>query len=391
MSAGSLHLARFDAIIVAAGRGERAALGAPKQFAMLGGQPVLRWSVEAFARHPRCVSIIVVIPDQPEALQQAQSALAHLEVRFVTGGATRQQSVANGLEHAQAEMVLVHDAARPGLDSVMIDRLLAAFDESVTVGAVPALDVADTLAKRADAMLGATVDRSTLVHVQTPQAFRTASLRQAHAAATGDHSTDDAQMVRANGGQVALVEGDHRLTKITHAGDLERVSNMLCPRTAEQLRTGLGYDVHRLVPGDGILLGGVLLPCDRRLDGHSDADVLLHAITDALLGAIADGDIGSHFPPSDPRWRGADSAAFLRHACQLTAAQNGVIQHVDATVIAERPKVGPFRDAIRQSIAEIMQLRLSAVSIKATTTERLGFTGREEGIAVQAIATISRR
>lgn len=382
----------FHAVIVAGGRGERAGLSVPKQYAMLGDKPVLRWSAEAMLAHPACAGLTVVIPAGDEARALADAALTGLKWAAVTGGATRQESVAAGLagldDHA-ATLVLIHDAARPGLDAAMIDRLLAVFADPTVGGAVPVLPVADTLA-RSGAALGDVVDRSALVRVQTPQAFRLPAIRAAHAGWQGEAASDDAQMIRAMQGRVAMVEGRRELEKVTHQGDLEQVQAMLCPApraTAWRTVVGMGFDVHRLIEGDGVWLGGVLIPHNRKLEGHSDADVLLHAITDAVLGAIGDGDIGQHFPPSDPQWRGASSDRFLAHACVLVSDRAGRIDHVDATVMCEAPKVGPHREAIRERIATIMSLPVARVSIKATTTERLGFTGRGEGIAAQAVVT----
>ena len=384
----------FHALIVAAGRGERAGLDLPKQFADLGGKPVLRWSAEAFAAHPACVGLTVVVAPDTEARGLAAAALEGLAVTLVDGGDERQQSVAAGLAALddRAALVLVHDAARPGLDGVVIDRLLDAFSDMNVAGAVPVLAVADTLARSADG-LGETVDRQGLVRVQTPQAFRLAALRDALSAWDKGPATDETQVVRAAGGRVALVEGSRLLDKITRPGDLEHMAVLLgagdSAVTSWRQAVGMGFDVHRLIPGDGVWLGGVLVPHDRKLEGHSDADVALHAITDALLGAIGEGDIGQHFPPSDPQWRGAASDRFLSHAAALADAKGGRIDHVDCTIICEAPKVGPQRDAVRASIAAILNLPLDHVSIKATTTERLGFTGRGEGIAAQAVVSVA--
>ncbi|MFM6854861.1 MAG: bifunctional 2-C-methyl-D-erythritol 4-phosphate cytidylyltransferase/2-C-methyl-D-erythritol 2,4-cyclodiphosphate synthase [Sphingopyxis sp.] len=418
----------FDALIVAAGRGERARLDMPKQYAPLGDRAVLRWSVDAFLAHPQCASLSVIISEDDGARAAANAALAGLlddvRIHLVIGGETRQQSVANGLagrNSAAAPITLVHDAARPGLNSRMIDALLAPFADGGVDGALPALDVADTLALHAGlaattktataaptssaphALLGETVDRSTLVRVQTPQAFRTARLLAAHGAAqaTGaPAATDDAQMVRQSGGRVVIVPGHVRLDKITHQGDLENMARILDVQAPGNMQAlghlppwrhvaGTGYDVHRLVPGDGMWLCGLFVPYDRRLDGHSDADVALHALTDAVLGAIGAGDIGSHFPPTQAQWRGASSDQFLAHACTLVRARGGVIDHVDVTIICEAPKIGPHRDGMRARLAEIMAVPIDFVSVKATTTERLGFTGRQEGIAAQAVASVA--
>lgn len=389
----------FHALIVAAGRGERAGLDLPKQFADLGGRAVLRWSAEAFARHPACVGLTVVVAPDAEARGLAAAALDGLGAVLVDGGVERQHSVAAGLASldARAALVLVHDAARPGLDAAVIDRLLAAFADADVEGAVPVLAVADTLVRGALAghgdSLGETVDRSGLVRVQTPQAFRLGALRAALAAWDKGPATDETQVVRAAGGRVALVAGSRCLDKITQPGDLEFMAGVLggegdAAVTSWRHAVGMGFDVHRLIPGDGVWMGGVLIAHDRKLEGHSDADVVLHAITDALLGAIGEGDIGQHFPPSDPQWRGAASDLFLAHARGLAEGKGGRIDHVDCTVICEAPKVGPHRAAIRARVAEILALDVDQVSVKATTTERLGFTGRGEGIAAQAVVSV---
>ena len=371
------------AIIVAAGKGERAGSSLPKQYVPIGGTPVLAHSIAAFARHPGIDRIVVVIGGGQEA--HARAALEGFSVdALVVGGAERQDSVAAGLAAAgDADLVLIHDAARPFLPTAVIDRLLDALASSD--GAVPALPVVDTLA-RDDGALGDVVDRNRLVRVQTPQAFRTAALRAAHAQWTGNAATDDAQMVRAAGFQVAVVEGHTMLEKITRPADFDEAERRLSHRMI--VRTGSGYDVHRLVQGGELWLCGVRLDHSHGLSGHSDADVALHALTDALLGALGDGDIGSHFPPSDPQWRGAASHRFVEHAAALIARAGGRIDHVDVTIICEAPKIGPHRAQMRGVVAQMLNIPVSRVSIKATTTERLGFTGRGEGIAAQAIATI---
>lgn len=369
------------AIIVAAGTGVRSGSAVPKQYALLGGKAVLAHSFAALSGHPGIDHVVVVIgAGQVAALQDAVGA-----VEYVIGGATRRMSVLAGLEALGADFdrVLIHDAARPFLSAAVIDRLIAALDDHD--GAVPALPVADTLA-RGDVALGETVARDSLHRIQTPQAFRYAAALQAHRNWTGDEPTDDAQMVRAGGGAVALVEGDSMLEKITHPADFAAAEARLA--ATMRSRTAIGFDVHRLEVGEELWLGGVLIPHDKGLSGHSDADVALHAITDALLGTIAAGDIGTHFPPSDPQWRGADSAQFLQHAASLITARGGVIDFIDLTLICEAPKIGPHRSAMRDRIAALLQLSADQVSIKATTTERLGFAGRGEGIAAQAAATV---
>jgi 2-C-methyl-D-erythritol 4-phosphate cytidylyltransferase/2-C-methyl-D-erythritol 2,4-cyclodiphosphate synthase len=375
-------MGKTAALIVAAGQGVRAGTAIPKQFALLAGKPMLAHSYAALSSHPAIDQVVVVIGAGQEALLAA--ALELQAPRYVVGGATRRESVANGLAALDAERVLIHDAARPFLSSAVIDALLAALDTSE--GALPALPVADTLARGGEA-LGDTIPRDGLVRVQTPQAFHLTTIIEAHRRWPADReATDDAQMVRALGRAVALVPGDPMLEKITHPGDFAAAEARLA--ATMRVRTAQGYDVHRFAGGEELWLGGILIPHSKGLSGHSDADVALHAITDALLGTIGAGDIGMHFPPSDPQWRGAASARFLEHAAGLLAAQGGVIDFIDLTIICEAPKIGPFRDAIRASIAAILQLPASRVSVKATTTERLGFTGRGEGMAAQAIATV---
>jgi 2-C-methyl-D-erythritol 4-phosphate cytidylyltransferase/2-C-methyl-D-erythritol 2,4-cyclodiphosphate synthase len=371
------------ALIVAAGRGERLG-GAPKQYLPLGGKALLAHSIDACLAHPGIDSVQVVIgAGQDEAYRAAIGDRALPAP--VIGGATRRDSVLAGLAAiARAGRVLIHDAARPFLPAAVIDRLLAALDASE--GAVPVLAVADSLAYGGEA-LGAAVPRAGLVRVQTPQAFRTEAIVRAHRLWPADReATDDAQVARAAGILVATVAGDALLDKITWEDDVIAAKARLA--TALTTRTAMGFDVHAFTAGAGIRIGGIDIAHDRALAGHSDADVALHALTDALLGTIGAGDIGSHFPPSDARWRGADSAIFLTHARDLVVAAGGRIDHVDVTIICEAPKVGPHREAIRARIAALLQVEGTRISIKATTTERLGFTGRSEGIAAQAVATV---
>ncbi|MGN6269243.1 MAG: bifunctional 2-C-methyl-D-erythritol 4-phosphate cytidylyltransferase/2-C-methyl-D-erythritol 2,4-cyclodiphosphate synthase [Sphingomonas sp.] len=370
------------ALIVAAGQGSRMG-GPPKQFLPLGGKPVIAHSHTALAAHPAIDAVVVVIG----AGQQAELEAALGPASMVIGGASRRESVLNGLEALAADppaRVLIHDAARPFIPARVIDALLTALDSHD--GAIPALAVADTLA-RSGGVLGETVPRADLVRVQTPQAFRFHAILAAHRAwPVGEEATDDAQMLRRHGGTVALVEGDSMLDKLTYPADFAAAEARLA--SGRSTRCATGYDVHRLVTGEELWLGGILIPHDKGLSGHSDADVALHAITDALLGTIGAGDIGTHFPPSDPQWRGAASAQFLTHAAGLIAARGGVIDFIDLTLICEAPKIGPHREAMRARIAELLAIDRDQVSIKATTSERLGFTGRGEGIAAQAIATV---
>ncbi|WP_267380229.1 MULTISPECIES: bifunctional 2-C-methyl-D-erythritol 4-phosphate cytidylyltransferase/2-C-methyl-D-erythritol 2,4-cyclodiphosphate synthase [unclassified Sphingomonas] len=372
---------RTIALIVAAGSGSRAGGDVPKQYAAVAGRPMIAHAHATFAGHAGIDGVLVVIArgDEP----RLRAALGNVD--FVLGGATRQESAANGLAEATrmgADHVLIHDAARPFVPAAVIDGVLAALDTHD--GATPVLEVADTLA-RGDALLGAVVDRTGLVRIQTPQGFRLETLRRAHAAWPADEAaTDDAQMVRRLGGSVALVQGDPMLDKVTYPQDFAAAE----ARIAWEFRTATGFDVHRLETGEELWLGGVLIPHDKGLSGHSDADVALHAITDALLGTIAAGDIGTHFPPSDPQWKGADSARFLRHAAKLVTDKGGRIDFVDLTLMCEAPKIGPHRAAMVSRIAALLEISPERVSVKATTTERLGFTGRGEGIAAQAAASV---
>jgi 2-C-methyl-D-erythritol 4-phosphate cytidylyltransferase/2-C-methyl-D-erythritol 2,4-cyclodiphosphate synthase len=379
---------RCHVLIVAAGRGTRFGGPLPKQYAQLLGRPVLAHTIEAFRRHPEIDAIRVVIHPDDRALYDAATAGLDLPPP-IAGGAARQDSVRLGLEALDAgpdDIVLIQDAARPLTSIAVIDRTLAVLQEMP--GAIAALPVRDTV-KRAgpgDHIAG-TVDRTGLWRAQTPQGFRHGAILAAHGQVAGEDITDDAAVLERAGLKVALIMGDEDNFKITTSEDLARAESLLRARLSD-IRTGQGFDVHQLVPGDHVWINGIRIPHDRTLLGHSDADVGLHALTDAILGALGDGDIGSHFPPTDERWRGADSSRFLAHAGELVAARGGVIAHCDVTVICERPKIGPHRDAMRQRIAEILGLALDRVSVKATTTEKLGFTGRGEGIAAQAIATI---
>ncbi|KTE38249.1 MULTISPECIES: 2-C-methyl-D-erythritol 2,4-cyclodiphosphate synthase [unclassified Sphingopyxis] len=363
-------------ILLAGGRGARTGFAAPKQQAMLGGKPVLQWSLDALAAYPG-----VLVSADEIALPAGWKRAAP--------GAERQDSVARGLAALAGldddAVVLVHDSARPGVGRDVIARLIAAIAEGAAA-AIPVLPVADTIVRQADADV---VDRAELARVQTPQAFRLGALRRAHAEAAGAAASDDAQLVRRLGEPVALVAGDARLHKLTFAEDLAMLESLLgVEKETMRIATGMGYDVHRLVAGKPLWLGGIRIEHSHGLSGHSDADVALHAITDAVLGAAADGDIGSHFPPSDPQWKGAESWRFLDYAVQRVADRGGDIQHLDLTIVGEAPKVGPHREAMRLRISEIARLPLSRISVKATTTEGLGFAGRREGLAAQAVATI---
>ncbi len=372
----------FAAIVVAAGKGLRVGGDTPKQFRTWRGRALIRHSVEALKAAGADPLVVVIAAD---AQDDAEAALAGISgVTFITGGATRQDSVRCGLEAlaaAEPQSVLIHDAARPDLPRAVIERLLKALIEHP--GAIPVLPVVDSLAVDNGGVMSGKADREALRRVQTPQAFRFDAILAAHRAWQGvTDAGDDAQVLMASNGSVALVDGDERLKKITFAEDFA------APMTAPTFRIGQGFDVHRLEPGEELWLGGVQIPHDRGLAGHSDADVALHAITDAVLGAVGEGDIGTHFPPSDPQWRGARSGQFLQHAVGLARAAGYAIANIDLTLICEEPKIGPHRPAMRAEVARLMGLSENAVSIKATTTEKLGFTGRGEGIAAQAIVCV---
>ena len=375
------------ALVVAGGRGTRLGADLPKQYLPLGGRSVLRHSIETFLAHPDIDDVQVVIHADDRAHYDAAVAGLSLPAP-VAGGRTRQASVLAGLEGLEAknpDHVLIHDAARPFVDSGIIDRALAALTEHS--GAIAALPQADSLKRGQYGRITEAVDRTGLWRAQTPQAFRYADILAAHRAAAGAEHTDDAAVAAVAGLEVTLVDGDEDNFKITSPNDVVRAERVLAQRLGD-VRVGTGFDVHRFVDGDYVMLCGVHIPHAAALAGHSDADVGLHAITDALLGAVGAGDIGDHFPPSDPQWRGAPSELFLRHAGQTVAARGGMVAHVDVTLICERPKIGPHRDAMVQRIGEILTLPPTRVSVKATTTERLGFLGRGEGIGAQAVATV---
>ena len=374
-------------VIVAAGRGSRFGGDVPKQYEDLGGKAVLYRTIRAFKNVPSIDQIITVIhPDDRDLYRKSISGLRIQPP--VVGGATRQHSVLNGLlalNTGPDDIVLIHDAARPLISRLIIERSIAALESSD--GAVVALPVRDTVKRERDGFVAATVDRRELWRAQTPQAFRVGAIVAAHRAAKGMDLTDDAAVAEKAGIEVALVMGDEDNFKITTRDDLDRAVRLIA--APEEFRTGSGFDVHQLVEGDHVWINGIEIPHDRTLLGHSDADVGLHALTDAILGAIGAGDIGSHFPPTEERWRGAASHLFLAHAAELVAGRHGRIVHCDVTIICERPKIGPHREAMARRIAEILGIAADRVSVKATTTEKLGFTGRGEGIAAQAIATVA--
>ena len=375
-------LPAFAAIVVAAGSGSRA--GGAKQWRTLGGKAVVRWSVEALLK-AGAEDVVVVIAPGSEA--EAATALSGVTGwRSATGGSTRAESVCNGLDVLDGPAdrpVLIHDAARPLLGLAVIRRLLEALDHAD--GAFPGLPVADSLRRAADGVVSGLVDRDSLWRAQTPQAFRFKTIRDAYAAwPVGETAADETEVVDRHGGVILVVEGDARLMKLTYPEDFA-MAEALIPR---QTRVGQGFDAHRWGPGTSVWLCGVEIPHDETLIGHSDADAGLHALTDAILGAMGDGDIGDHFPPTDPQWKGAASDRFLIHAVERLHARGGRLVNVDVTLICERPKVKPHRQAMRERLAELLALPLDAVSVKATTTEAMGFTGRGEGLAAQAIATI---
>ncbi|NIJ42764.1 2-C-methyl-D-erythritol 4-phosphate cytidylyltransferase/2-C-methyl-D-erythritol 2,4-cyclodiphosphate synthase [Parvibaculum indicum] len=384
---------KIVALIVAAGRGSRAGPGAPKQFRDLGGEPVLRHTLRRFAGHPGVEAVLTVIhPDDRDAFEEAAAGLSGL-LPPVTGGDTRQASVLRGLEALESEApdaVLIHDGARPFVSARLIDDTIEALQTHR--GAMPGLPVADTLRRSHDGLAGDAVPRDGLWRAQTPQAFHYPSILAAHRAARdgGNASyTDDVAVAAAAGIDVAVVPGDEDNFKITSAEDLMRASSTIAG--TGEYRTGQGFDVHRFGPGDHVMLCGVKVAHSQGLLGHSDADAGLHAITDAILGAIAQGDIGRHFPPSDPQWKGASSDLFLAHAARLADEAGATVTHVDLTLICEKPKIGPHADAMRERISDILRIGPERVSVKATTTEGLGFTGRGEGIAAQAVATLRFR
>jgi 2-C-methyl-D-erythritol 4-phosphate cytidylyltransferase/2-C-methyl-D-erythritol 2,4-cyclodiphosphate synthase len=354
----------------------------PKQYRMIAGKAVLAHAVDALASHPAIDAVRVVVGEGQRDL--AYEALDGRDVGdLIIGGPERADSVRAGLAAVESDVVLVHDAARPFCPYDVIDRLLESLQRND--GAVPVLPIADTLA-RADTTLGDPIERAGAVRIQTPQAFRLTALRAAYDGWTRGTPTDEATVFRAAGLSVAAIEGSPMLDKLTTAADWVRAEYSLAARLIS--RTAIGFDVHAFAGEGPIMLGGIEVPHERGLAGHSDADVVLHAITDALLGAAGLGDIGQHFPPSDPQWKGAESSIFLAHAAALVRQAGGLIDYIDCTVIGEAPKVGPYRDAMRSRIADVIGLPPSHISIKATTTERLGFTGRGEGIAAQAAATI---
>ncbi|MEM8935490.1 MAG: bifunctional 2-C-methyl-D-erythritol 4-phosphate cytidylyltransferase/2-C-methyl-D-erythritol 2,4-cyclodiphosphate synthase [Pseudomonadota bacterium] len=386
------------AILVAAGRGVRAGPGGPKQYRPLNGRAILAWASEAFAHHPQIDAVRVVIhKDDFDLYEDAMQELtAHPKVLPpTTGGAERQDSVRLGLEsliQASPGRVLIHDAARPFIDAATISRVVDALDTHD--GAIAALPVYDTVKRAAgDAdtpIIADTLPRDALWRAQTPQAFHFDAILAAHRDAAGKALTDDAAVAEAAGLSVGLVAGSPNNMKITQAEDFGLAASLLSGKaTTMEYRTGQGFDVHAFEEGARITICGIEIPHVKKLKGHSDADVGMHALTDALFGAVSEGDIGDHFPPSEPQWKGAPSRIFLEKAREVVLEKGGQITHCDITLMCEAPKIGPHRAAMRAALAEILQIDVARVSVKATTTERLGFTGREEGIAALATATVA--
>ncbi len=375
------------ALIVAAGRGTRFGGDLPKQYLPLGGATVLRHAVNAFAAHPRIAGVLVAIRPEDRALfDRAVAGLSVLPP--VPGGAERQDSVRLGLEALavhKPERVLIHDGARPFPDAALISRVINALDTAPA--AIPTLPLGDTVKRVEEGRIRETVDRSQLWRAQTPQGFHFDAILAAHRQMTGHVLTDDAAVAEAAGLMPLIVAGSEENLKVTTAEDLAAAERHLAARQGD-VRVGQGFDVHPFGPGDHVMVCGVAIPHEVAPVGHSDADVGLHALTDAVLGAIGAGDIGMHFPPSDPRWRGASSDRFLAYAATLVRERGGAIAAVDITIICERPKIAPYRDRMIDRVAEILAISPGRVSVKATTTERLGFTGRGEGIAAQAVATV---
>lgn len=374
------------ALVVAAGRGERAGGEIPKQFAPIAGRATLRWSLEAFAAHPAIGRICVVA--RPQDAARLAEVCAGLDVVIADGGATRTASVRAGMARLAIDgvpdAVLIHDAARPGLSAAIIDDLIVAL--AAADCAAPALPVVDAVKRTEHGAVIADEDRTGLVRIQTPQAFRFARYAAALASAPDSAAfDDDLALARAAGLSARIVSGDPRLMKVTFPEDFAAATRMLAPTIAV---AGSGFDAHRFGPGDHVTLCGVRIAHTAGLVGHSDADAGWHALTDALLGAIGAGDIGDHFPPTDPQWRGVESGVFLRHAAELVRARGGRIANADVTLICERPKIKPHREAMRAATAAALGIPLTRVSVKATTTEAMGFTGREEGLAAQAVVSV---
>jgi len=397
-------MSRTAVLIVAAGRGRRAGGPLPKQYVGLAGEMVLKRTLQAFDRHPRIAALHVVIHPDDEALyRQATAGVSHKLKDFIVGGASRQQSVQNGLNAMAAQQpapdrVLIHDAARPFIDAALINRVIDGLDDHDCV--LPVTPVTDTVKRVENGFVTDTLDRSSLFGAQTPQGFQFKAILELHrkaSKASGASFTDDASIAEQFGLAVHTVAGAPENVKLTTPNDMAMGELMLRQGQNDEqtgkreTRTGTGLDVHRFEPGDGVMLCGVKVPHEFRLKGHSDADVAMHALTDAILGAIGEGDIGAHFPPGDPQWKDAPSSLFLQHAMRLAAKAGGRLVNADVTIICERPKIGEYRDEMRRSLAVLMQTDVSRISVKATTTEQLGFTGRREGVAASAVANIELR
>lgn len=381
------------ALVVAAGRGERAGGdGLPKQYRAVAGVPLLARTLRALLAIPTITKVVPVIGLDQGALFAALGLADPRLAAPVIGGETRQVSVFNGLQalaDTAPDIVLIHDGARPFVDAALVSRVVTALDDAS--GALPVTLVTDTIKRSLDGKtVGGTEDRTQLFAAQTPQGFHFPAIYDAHrrAIAMSDGFTDDAAIAEWAGLSVALAEGDTSNIKITLPDDFARAERLLAGEQTMETRVGSGFDVHAFAPGDAVVLGNISIPHTARLKGHSDADVVLHALADALYGALAEGDIGTHFPPSEMEWKDADSAIFLEHAAQRVRARGGRIVLLDTTIICEMPRIGPHVAAMRARIAEIASLSIDRVSVKATTSEQLGFTGRGEGIAAQTTATI---
>ncbi len=387
---------KIGVVIVAAGRGERAGSPeeGPKQYRPIGGKPVIEHTLKTFLDWPRSATIVVVIHQDDAALfaPVAVRLAASDRISVVTGGATRQQSVLAGLEalkETDLAHVMIHDAVRPFINDALLDRIAERLD-SGSDAVLPAMAVTDTLKRGDDGLVQETVSRQGLYAAQTPQAFQYSAILTAHRTALSsgrNDFTDDASIAEWSGLQVSLVEGSVDNVKLTMKRDIAMADEKLSAALPD-VRTGNGYDVHQLEDGDGVTLCGIFIPHDQKLKGHSDADVALHALTDALLATCGAGDIGDHFPPSDPQWKGAASRIFLEHAAKVVRGNGGTIMNADVSLIAEAPRIGPHRQAMRENLADILDLSLDRCSVKATTNETIGFVGRREGIAAIAPATV---
>lgn len=387
-------MSKILVLIVAAGKGVRAGGEVPKQYVSLAGRLVLTRTIDAFMDHPLVTGIATVI--SPGDIDYYQSATAEFGEKLlapIDGGKTRQESVYNGLKginQHQPDLVLIHDAARPYVDRHLVDRLIEGLTDHDAV--LPVIPVSDTIKQVTGGIVEKTVERDHLFGAQTPQGFKYPLILDLHKQAENDKTTsftDDASIAEAAGLDVYCVEGSIDNQKLTTRRDMEMAELVLAQKQKLETRTGSGFDVHRFEPGDGVVLCGVKIPFGKQLQGHSDADVAMHALTDALYGALGEGDIGTHFPPSDPQWKGVASSVFLKHAVELVGERGGKIINTDLTIICEQPKIKPHQPAMRAELAQIMNLDAHRIAIKATTTELLGFTGRGEGIAAQAIATIT--